>query len=133
MIDFIGREGWEPKWEISAGGREFIDLTGCDSINEVMLNLGRCLRGSDSRFIRGNSVDAFIDVLGDWFSENWESGKEVCIKGRGLGSALVFTDLAELVEIFHLGFDRAAHDECPDDLGDYLAAKRRFNFQIYVD
>ena len=131
MISFLEGQAWNPIWETSAPGRVFVDLTGCRDLPCVLRRLGGTLRGSDSPIIKGNSLDAFIDVLGDWFIDIWGQSAEVYVGGASAIEKLGPRVLANITECFHDAFESASREairvgsECS-----YLEAKK--NITIWI-
>lgn len=59
-----------------------IDLTHCNNQRECILLISRKITGKDSPLLQtGNSLDAFFDVLSDYFIENWGEWKDIYIYG----------------------------------------------------
>ena len=82
MIRFLSNvPDWNPIWGIKEKGRLLIDLGKCADKECILRKIGTVLKGSDSPTIDGNSLDALIDVMGDWFMEHWGEPIEIYIRG----------------------------------------------------
>ena len=62
-------------------GSILIDLSACKTKTDILKKIGHILKGQDSILIRGNSLDALMDVMSDWFCENWEQKHVIYIAG----------------------------------------------------
>lgn len=61
-----------------------IDLSICESKEDVILLISKKIRGKDSPdLVSGRSLDALFDVVSDFFMENWLVWGDVCIYGWG--------------------------------------------------
>jgi len=81
MITILEGADWNPRWEFPIEGEVFIDLRGIDKKHRIVRKIGRVLRAEDSPLINGNSLDALIDVVSDWFIETWGTDRVIYIAG----------------------------------------------------
>ncbi|HGG64345.1 MAG TPA: hypothetical protein ENK34_07180 [Rhodobacteraceae bacterium] len=81
MITILDPTDWNLRWETPIAGEWFIDLRGIDKKHRIIRKIGRTLRGGDSPLINGNSLDAMIDVVADWFTETWGTNRIIYIAG----------------------------------------------------
>jgi hypothetical protein len=83
MIRFLSNvPDWNPIWKIKAKERLVVDLGECRDQQGIVRELVTLLKGRDSpKIVGGNSLDALVDVMGDWFIEHWGETIEIYIRG----------------------------------------------------
>lgn len=59
-----------------------LSLYSCETKDEIIRAFGKRLKGRDSVKIKGNSLDALVDVMSDWFIEGWGKEKRVYVSGH---------------------------------------------------
>jgi len=111
VIQFLSNvPDWNPIWGIKENGRLLIDLGKCADKECILKKIGAVLKGSDSPTISGNSLDALVDVMGDWFMEHW--GEQIAIYIRG-ADAIKRCDpelLTEIADCMQSAFDQGARN-----------------------
>lgn len=84
MIEFLKKESWDKfgeQWQAEPS-KIIIDTRECMAEEDFVLAIGQVLHASYSTpLIGGYSLDALIDVLSDYFIENWRQYKEIYIVG----------------------------------------------------
>jgi hypothetical protein len=114
MIDLLNEDDWYPQWEEGYDRpdaiRQYIDLSKSKTREQVFFEVGRLIRGGDSSPISGRSADALIDVMSDWFIEQWGKEKEIYIRFDTRWGALDKLLLAELYDLFFCAWTRSIHD-----------------------
>lgn len=76
MINFIQNHD-KPK----SKDKITIDLTECQSRKDFVIKLSEYLCGENGRPLQSSNLDAFNDVLFDFYAENWLNWKDVVIVG----------------------------------------------------
>jgi len=99
---------WKPIWEIKKKDRLLIDLPKRADKECILRKMGAVLKGSDSPTIGGNSLDALIDVMSDWFIEHWGEKIEIYIRGADAIKRCDPGLLAEIAYCMQSAFDRGA-------------------------
>lgn len=79
MITALPQDRWRAKYRGRKKDSILVDLSECQSREAVIAAIGRKLKAQDSQLIRGESLDALTDVVGDWFIENWGKRRQVFI------------------------------------------------------
>lgn len=76
MINFIQNHD-KPK----SKDKITIDLTECQSRKDFVIKLSEYLCGENGRPLQSSNLDAFNDVLFDFYAENWLNWKDLVIVG----------------------------------------------------
>jgi hypothetical protein len=110
MIKVISRENWDSSWDERQKGSILIDLRKCESKPDILKAIGHNLRGQDSPIIHGNSLAALVDVMSDWFCENWGKKKVVYITGGNRLFGIGRDFAMNLTQCFNDAFEGAIYD-----------------------
>lgn len=111
MIKVIPKDRWDTTWDNPQQGAILIDLRKCRSKADVLRAVGHKLKGQHSPIIHGNSLDALIDVMSDWFCENWGKEKVIYITGGSHLFAIGNDFAMNLVQCFNDAFEGALFDK----------------------
>ena len=112
MIRFLSNvPGWNPIWKIKTKERLVVDLGECRDQQGIVRELVTLLKGRDSpKLVGGNSLDALVDVMGDWFTEHWGETIEIYIRGADAIKRCDPALLPLIADCMQSAFDRGARN-----------------------
>lgn len=111
MIQFLSNVAdRNPLWGNKKKGQLFIDLRKCADRQCILREIGGVLKGSDSQTMRGNSLDALVDIMGDWFIERWGEKVEIYIRGADAIKKCDPGLLTEIADCMQSAFDHGARN-----------------------
>ena len=109
---------------VYSGGKPLaeINLRAMSEKEDVLITIGATLRGNDSPPLHGRSLDAFQDVVGDWFHENAQASGVVLIRNAG---SLATRNTALLMQVLDVFLDVEASAQTADRIRIVLEWERR--------
>jgi len=110
MIKILSKDNWDVSWDMPQQGAFLIDLRDCRAKSDILKAIGHQLKGKDSPVIHGNSMDALIDVMSDWFCENWGQKKDVYITGGGRLFEISHDFAMNVTQCFNDAFEGAIYE-----------------------
>lgn len=118
MITIHSPQDWNRSWDSPENGSLLISLQDCGTQADVLMAIGHVIKGQDSPTIHGRSLDALIDVMGDWFIENWGTTKVIHVTGGDHLFTLGRTFAIKVIQCFNDAFAAAIYDRALNHAAD---------------
>lgn len=121
MIEIISKSNWDADCSQTYDYLIQVDLRDCEDTQQIIQKIGSSIKGNASQYISGNSLDALVDVMSDWFIENWGDEKWICITGGNRAFDFGREFALNLVGCFCDAFSGAIYDRSINHGGEGIA------------